>query len=96
MEYIKFAESVFERTKYSPLKTDIINLAENMAFLNEIGLSKLNKRLVESGRKVWDTIVEHNFACDLARYHAKKTLIDYEPDEDFTGSAIKCPPVLSV
>lgn len=48
--------------------------------MHEAGLDKLNKRLIEGGRKIWDTFVEHNFAADLVSLNGKAMKIDYEPE----------------
>src|SRR3990172_5023019 len=51
-----------------------------MVLLEQRGLCKLNKRLIDSGRGVWATIAEHNFAVILVSYHCPTIPISYEPD----------------
>ncbi len=80
-DFMKFATEVFEGTKYQPSDTDVQNLASNMNILEDRLMSKLNHRLLEGGRKIWDTFAEHNFAVKLASYHKQDSEISYEPDE---------------
>lgn len=80
-EFVKFATNIFEGTKYQASDTDIQRLASNMKILEVNGLSKLNRRLLDGGRKIWDTFAEHNFAVKLVSYHNPNIKISYEPDE---------------
>lgn len=82
------ARLIFGRTKYcqsereedkEPLKDEIEKLANNMMVLQNRGLSNLNKNLIESGRKVWDFIAEHNFAIELLKDNPDVP-IEYEPN----------------
>ena len=81
LEYIKIASEVFEGTKYHASDADIKNLATNMKKLEERTMAKLNSRLLEGGRKIWDTFSEHNFAIKLILFHSQDIEISYEPDE---------------
>jgi len=81
LDYMKSASSVFEGTKYQASATEIQKLATNMRMLEERSMTKLNRRLIESGRRPWDTISEHNFAIKLISYHNQDVQISYEPDE---------------
>ncbi len=74
------AEKLFAGTKYEATEEDIKRLADNMALLEERGLSKLNQRLIDSGRGVWATIAEHNFTVILVKHHNSSVPISYEPD----------------
>lgn len=80
MDYPSIAEKLFAGTKYEATKEDIKRLANNMSLLEERGLSKLNQRLIDSGRGIWDTIAEHNFAVLLVSRHDSSVPISYEPD----------------
>lgn len=79
MDYVATAQLIFERAKYQASEEDINKLADNIALLENRGLGKLNKRLIESDRKPWNTIVEHNFAVMLVSHHAATNPISYEP-----------------
>lgn len=81
LDFIKFATEVFEGTKYQASDTDIQKLASNIKILEDKTMSKLNSRLLEGGRKIWDTFAEHNFAVQLTSYHKQNAKISYEPDE---------------
>lgn len=81
IDYMKAASETFEGTKYNASDTDIVKLATNMEKLEERSMSKLNSRLLEGGRKIWDTFSEHNFAIKLISFHPKDVEIFYEPDE---------------
>lgn len=81
LDYMKAASETFEGSKYHTSDTDIVNLAANMKKLEERSMSKLNSRLLEGGRKIWDTFSEHNFAIKLISFHPKDVEISYEPDE---------------
>ena len=59
---------------------DIKKLADNIAILENRGLDKLNKRLIEGGRGIWATIAEHNFAVVLISRHCSAIPISYEPE----------------
>lgn len=80
-DFMKSAFNLFESTKYRASETEIQKLATNMRMLEERGMTKLNRRLLESGRKIWDTFSEHNFAVKLISYHNQDVQISYEPDE---------------
>jgi len=75
------AATVFEAANYSATDEEINALAANMEVLELRGLSKLNQRLLQGGRKVWDTFTEHNFASKMARHHAPEVPILYEPPD---------------
>jgi hypothetical protein len=79
--YSNIANDFFERAKYSASDIEIKNLAKNIWLLKKRGLTKLNRRLIEGGRNVWDTLSEHNFAVKLLSLYDDKILISYEPDE---------------
>jgi len=76
----KLAVRAFEGTRYRPSEEDIEKLSGNILLLEQAGLGKLNKRLVEGGRKVWDTLVEHSLAVELI-LHGGIRRIAYEPEE---------------
>ena len=83
------AKKVFEGTKYQASDEEIAKLANNITLLRRRGLEKLNSRLLDGGRKIWDTFSEHNFAATLLNYHPEECPISYEPPEfqrppDFT------------
>jgi len=75
------ARKIFAGTKYEATEDDIRRLAVNMGLLKERGLDNLNKRLFDSGRKIWNTIAEHNFAVMLLSQHDATIPIKYEPSE---------------
>ena len=81
IDFMKFAFNLFEGTKYRVSDTEIKKLATNMTMLEDRGMTKLNRRLLDSGRKIWDTFSEHNFAVKLISYHHKPVRISYELDE---------------
>ncbi len=81
LNYSTLANNIFEKVKYPASEIDIMNLAKNIRLLEERGLTKLNRRLIEGGRKVWDTFSEHNFAVKLISQHNDETPISYEPEE---------------
>jgi len=81
-DFVKFATNIFEGTKYQASHTDIQKLASNMKILEDNDMSKLTRRLLEGGRKIWDTFAEHNFAVKLVSYHNQNAEISYEPDEN--------------
>lgn len=74
------AEKLFAGTKYQATTEDIEKLADNMDVLEERGIGKLNQRLIDSGRGVWATIAEHNFAVLLVKSHDSSVSISYEPE----------------
>ena len=80
-EAMAIAISIFEGKKYHPSDSDIEQLASHILLLEERGLGRLNKRLIKSGRKVWDTFVEHNFASELLSSLDSSAAISYEPIE---------------
>ena len=90
VEATDIAKSVFEGTRYKPTEQDIANLSKNLLLLEKSGLNKRNKRLMEGGRKIWDTFVEHNLAAELVLFHGGSIQITYEPEE------IKPPPDLRI
>jgi len=79
-DFLSIARKIFESTKYEATEEDVKRLADNTALLEKRGLGKLNKRLVDSGRGVWASIAEHNFAVILVSRHCSTTPIIYEPD----------------
>ena len=83
IDFMKLAFNLFEGTKYPASETEIKKLATNMKMLEDRSMTKLNRRLLEGGRKIWDTFSEHNFAVKLISYHNQDVQISYEPDEGF-------------
>lgn len=81
LDCMKFATAVFENAKYQASDTDIKKLSSHAKILEDKGLIKLNRRLLDGGRKIWDTFAEHNFAVKLISYHKQNATISYEPDE---------------
>lgn len=79
-DYLNIANGIFERTEYQASDSDIENLAKNMLLLERRGLSKLNSRLIDGGRKIWDTFSEHNFASILVSHISQEIPISYEPE----------------
>jgi len=79
--YLDIASRIFEGIEYQASDGDIKSLAKNINLLEKKGLCKLNRRLIDGGRKIWDTFSEHNFAAILISYHSDETPISYEPDE---------------
>jgi hypothetical protein len=79
-DYLNIARKIFEGTKYKASEEEVRKLANNMAILEGRGLGKLNQRLIKSGRGVWATIAEHNFAIILVSQHCSTIPISYEPD----------------
>jgi hypothetical protein len=75
------SRQIFERRRYPATDEDIRNLSKNIILLQSRGLTKLNERLIEGGRKIWDTFVEHNFAASLASQLDATVSISYEPTE---------------
>lgn len=75
------ARKIFAGTRYKATEDDIRRLAYNMRLLKERGLDNLNKRLIDSGGKIWNTIAEHNFAVMLLSRHDATIPIKYEPSE---------------
>ena len=69
---------------------EIKQLSSRILALESRGLSQLNKRLSEVGRKTWDTIAEHNFGYELIKYHPHDIPILYEPNE-FEGRTLRRP-----
>jgi hypothetical protein len=78
--YLNIARRIFDGTRYKASEEDVERLAGNMALLEKRGLGKLNQRLIDSGRGVWATIAEHNFAVILVSEHSSSVPIIYEPD----------------
>jgi len=81
-DLMKIAHNIYEKIKYEATEEDIISLSNNIKLLNERGLSKLNHRLIDGGKKIWDTFAEHNFASSILPIIGPRLLIDYEPTED--------------
>ncbi len=79
--FTDLSKKIFEGTKYHASDEEIAKLAANIALLRKRGLERLNCRLMDGGRKVWDTFSEHNFATTLLRYHSEEYPINYEPSE---------------
>jgi hypothetical protein len=79
--YQELSQKVFTNAKYPASDYEIRALAKNMKLLDKHGLDKLNKRLLESTKKVQDTLAEHNFAVKLILHRGKKIGVRYEPDE---------------
>jgi len=77
-DYVSLARTIFAGTRYEASEEEVKKLADNMALLEKRGLGKLNKRLGDSGRKIWNTIAEHNFAIMLVSQHCSTTAISYE------------------
>lgn len=86
--FLDAALQVFSRTRHKPTDSDIADLARNMATLQERGLTKLNDRLINCGKKIWDTLSEQNFASMLLARHGHNTPIAYEPSNE----GLKRPP----
>jgi hypothetical protein len=80
-DFTKTASSLFERISYPASQTEIEKLATNMRMLEDSGLEKLNRRLLEGRRNIWDTFSEHNLAVKLISYHKQNIEIIYEPEE---------------
>ncbi len=81
LNFMKYATDVFELTKYQASDTDIQKLSSNIKVLEDRAMTKLNRRLLEGGRKIGDTFAEHNFAIKLISYLKQNAEISYEPDE---------------
>ena len=78
----RLAANVFDATSYRATDEEIKVLAANMQLLQQRGLNKLNQRLMDGGRKIWDTFTEHNLAAKIARNHGPAAPILYEPEEE--------------
>lgn len=87
----KIATMILEGTKWKASDEEIKKLSNNILALEQRGLSQLNKRLIDGGRKIWDTFAEHNFANELIEYHPSDTAILYEPNQ-FQGRTLRRPP----
>jgi hypothetical protein len=81
LESLVVSRKIFEGTRYTASDEDIRDLSRNIILLEQRGLTKLNQRLVESGKKVWDTLVEHNFAVSMVSVLDPSVSICYEPTE---------------
>jgi len=79
-DYLNIAKRIFDGTRYEASEEDVKKLADSMALLEKRVLGKLNQRLIDSGRGVWATIAEHNFAVILVSKHSSSVPIIYEPD----------------
>jgi hypothetical protein len=80
VDYLNIARKIFEGTRHQASEEEVSDLAKNMTFLEARGLDKLNRRLINGGRKIWDTFSEHNFASMLISRHDSKIPISYEPE----------------
>ena len=78
---VKYMPIDFMKSAYRASVSEIQKLANNMRMLEERTMTKLNRRLLKSGRNIWDTFSEHNFAVKLISYHNQNVQISYEPDE---------------
>lgn len=85
------ATIIFEGIKWEVSDEEIKQLSNNILALERRGLSQLNKRLTEGGKKIWDTIAEHNFGYELIEHHPHNIPILYEPNE-FEGRTLRRPP----
>jgi hypothetical protein len=85
------ATMIFEGTKWDASEEEIKLLAKRLCAIEERGLSKLNKRLIEGGKKIWDTFAEHNFCNELIDHNPFPIPIFYEPNE-FEGNTFNRPP----
>lgn len=90
-DWIKVATKIYEGTKWSASDEDIYLLSQRLCMLECRGMSKLVKRLIEGGKKVWDTFAEMNFCYELFKHNAISTTILYEPDE-VEGRKLQRPP----
>jgi hypothetical protein len=79
-DYLSISSKIFAGTKFKASEEDIKKLAFNMTLLEKRGLDNLNQRLIDSGRGVWATIAEHNFATILVSQHRSTIPISYEPE----------------
>lgn len=86
-----FATMIFESTKWDASDEEIKLLAQRLLAFEERGLSKLNKRLMEGGKMIWDTFAEHNFCNELIEHNPSSTTILYEPNE-VEGKTLNRPP----
>ena len=75
------SRQIFEKRRYPATEEDMRNLSRNIILLQSRGLTKLNERLIEGGRKIWDTFVEHNFAASMVSQLDPAVSISYEPAE---------------
>jgi hypothetical protein len=82
-DFYPIAERLLSSTKYKAGKNEMKKLAQNIKLVETRGLSKLNMRLCDGGRKIWDTFAEHNFAVKLLNSHSQDTPIKYEPENGF-------------
>lgn len=78
--YLEAAKRVFAGARYQAIDEEVKSLAESMVLLEQRSLQKLNQRLLEGGRKIWDTFVELNFARALLLQHNPDIPVSYEPD----------------
>lgn len=77
---LNIARKIFAGARYEASKKEIKKLADNIALLERRGLGKLDQRLIDSGRVVWPTMAEHNFAVILLQRHNSAIPISYEPE----------------
>lgn len=82
---------IFEGIKRVVSDEEINQLSSHILALQSRGLSQLNKRLTEGGRKIWDTFAEHNLGYELVEYQPYNIPILYEPNE-FEGRTLRRPP----
>ncbi len=80
-DYLNISRRIFDGTRYKASDEQIKRLADHMGLLEKRGLSKLNKRLIDSTRGIWAAIAEHNFAVILVSQHSSTIPINYEPDD---------------
>lgn len=82
---------IFEGSKWDASDEEIKLLAQRMLELEKRGLSKLNRRLIEGGRNIWDTFAEHNFGYELIKHNPSTIPIFYEPNK-FECKTLNRPP----
>ncbi|MET1171349.1 hypothetical protein [Paenibacillus amylolyticus] len=80
----QLAESILSNTTYKNSLEETERLAEQISFLENVGLSELNKILANNSkgslRNFRDFIAEHNFGTDLVKHNGLTTVIEYEPN----------------
>ncbi len=82
LDFRGIAIRAFETINYEATQHEIETLTENMMLLENRGLGGLNRRLGEGGRKILDTVAEHNFAVMLARVRGREVRMSYEPKRE--------------
>lgn len=88
-KYIEDARLVFSKTKYCQagreddkerLEYEIEKLAANMPIIQQAGLERLHKKLMDcKSRNIWAFIAEYNFAIELLKANPGVP-VEYEPD----------------